>query len=173
MGTFCPSCIPSWSGASWKRTDGKGRADLELIRKFLRLPLRQKLLIPQIFVLMEYYRFRVHHRPFAELSPKIGTLRLETPLVKTPRNAWLVHEMMNAMFRRIRWKDSCLIRALTAKKLLNRMGEKCTLYMGVRKLDGEPMTAHAWLRCGRLIVTGGESRSGFTVTAVYGDAESV
>lgn len=135
------------------------------------MPLRQKLMVLEIFVLMEYYRFRVHRRPFSELSPKIGTLQYETPVETSPRNAWVVHDLMGGMFRRVKWKDSCLIRALTAKKLLNRMGEKCTLYMGVRKNDGEAMTAHAWLRCGKCIVTGGESKQGYTVTAFFGDKD--
>ena len=135
------------------------------------MPMKQKLLIPQILVLMAYYRFQVHRRPFSELAPKIGELGYETPVVATPSNAWLVHELMESMFRRIKWKDSCLIRALTARKLLNRMGERCTLYMGVRKVEDQPMKAHAWLRCGKLIVTGGESKAGFTVTAVFGDKE--
>ena len=140
-----------------------------MIRKFLRLPLRQKLLIPRILVLIYWYKFRVHHRPFSELAPKIGTLGRETPVEASPRNAWVVHELMEAMFRKIRWKDSCLIRALTAKRLLNRMGERCTLYMGVCKREGQAMEAHAWLRCGKLIVTGGESMAGFTVTATFAD----
>ena len=133
------------------------------------MPLRQKLLIPQIFVLMAYYKNRVHRHPFSELAPKIGQLGYETPIETSPRNARLVHELMESMFRRIGWKDSCLIRALTAKKLLNRMGERCTLYMGVCKREGEGMTAHAWLRCGKLIVTGGEIKDEFTVTGVFGD----
>lgn len=140
-----------------------------MIRKFFRLPWKQKLLIPQILVLMQWYKFRVHHRPFSELAPRIGVLGMETPLERTPGNARLVHELMEAMLRRLQWKDSCLIRALTAKKLLNRMGERCTLYMGVSKREGQAMEAHAWLRCGRLIVTGGDSMAGFTVTAVFGD----
>lgn len=133
------------------------------------MPLRQKILIPQVFVLMFYYRFLVHHRPFARLAPKIGTLGCETPVETSPRYAWVVHELMDAMMRRVQWKDSCLIRALTAKKLLNRAGEKCTLYMGVAKEGDSAMVAHAWLRCGKLIVTGGENSSRFTVTAVFGD----
>lgn len=135
------------------------------------MPLRQKLIIPQILVLMTWYYFRVHHRPFSELSGSIGTIGFETPVASTPRDAWLVHELMESMFRRLKWKDSCLIRALTAKKLLNRMGERCTLYMGVAKDAGQAMTAHAWLRCGKLIVTGGEVHSRYTVTAFYGDKE--
>ena len=142
---------------------------MKLLKTFLRMPLKQKLLIPQVFVLMAYYKNRVHKHPFAELAPKIGQLGYETPIETSPRNARLVHELMESMFRRIGWKDSCLIRALTAKKLLNRMGERCTLYMGVHKREGEGMTAHAWLRCGKLIVTGGESIAAYTVTAVFGD----
>lgn len=133
------------------------------------MPLKQKLMIPRVFLLMAYFKRRVHGHPFSELAPQIGTLGFETPVEPSPRNAWLVHELMESMFRRIKWKDSCLIRALTAKHLLNRMGETCTLYMGVRKLEGEGMTAHAWLRCGKLIVTGADSMQGYTVTAVFGD----
>ena len=142
---------------------------MRLIRTFLKMPLKQKLMIPQIFMLMAYYKNRVHRPPFSELAPKIGQLGFETPVDVSPRNAWLVHELMESMFRRIGWKDSCLIRALTAKKLLNRMGEKCTLYMGVRKRKGEGLSAHAWLRCGKLTVTGGEIKDEYTVTAVFGD----
>ena len=142
---------------------------MRLIRTFLKMPLKQKLMIPQIFMLMAYYKNRVHRHPFAELAPKIGQLGYETPIETSPRNARLVHELMESMFRRIGWKDSCLIRALTAKKLLNRMGERCTLYMGVRKREGEGLSAHAWLRCGKLTVTGGEIRDEYTVTAVFGD----
>ena len=133
------------------------------------MPLKQKLMIPQIFMLMAYYKNRVHKHPFSELAPKIGQLGYETPIEASPRNARLIYELMESMFRRIGWKDSCLIRALTAKKLLNRMGEKCTLYMGVRKREGEGLSAHAWLRCGKLTVTGGEIRDEYTVTAVFGD----
>ena len=143
---------------------------MKLLKTFLRMPLRQKLMIPRVLVLMPYYKYLVHHRPFSELAPKIGTLGCETPIAPSSRTAWMVHELMEAMFRRIRWKDSCLIRALTAKRILNSTGEKCTLYMGVSQKDGQRMTAHAWLRCGKCIVTGGESMAGYTVTATFGDA---
>ena len=142
---------------------------MKLLKTFLRMPLRQKLMIPRILVLMAWYKHLVHHRPFSELAPKIGNLGHETPVETTSRDARLLHELMESMFRRLRWKDSCLIRALTAKRILNSMGERCTLYMGVSKKEGQGMTAHAWLRCGKRIVTGAESMAGYTVTAVFGD----
>ena len=142
---------------------------MKLLKTFFRMPLKQKLMIPRILVLMSYYKYLVHHRPFAELAPNIGTLGYETPVESSSRQVRIVYELMEAMFRRIKWKDSCLIRALTAKRILNSMGEKCTLYMGVSKKEGQSMTAHAWLRCGKRIVTGAESMADFTVTAVFGD----
>ena len=140
-----------------------------MLKTFLRMPWKQKLMIPRVLVLMAFYKHQVHHRPFSKLAPKIGTLGLETPEEASPRNAWLVHELMEAMLRRIKWKDSCLIRALTAKRILNSMGEKCTLYMGVSQIEGQAMTAHAWLRCGKCIITGGESMSHYPVTATFAD----
>ena len=142
---------------------------MKLLKTFFRLPLKLKLTIPRVFVLMAYYKYLVHHRPFSELAPKIGTLGYETPLQTTTRDARAFHELMEAMFRRIKWTDSCLIRALTAKRILNSMGEKCTLYMGVSKKEGQGMTAHAWLRCGKRIVTGADAMAGYTVTAIFGD----
>ena len=142
---------------------------MKLLKTFFRLPLKLKLTIPRVFVLMAYYKYLVHHRPFSELAPKIGTLGYETPLQTTTRDARAFHELMEAMFRRLHWKDSCLIRALTAKRLLNAMGHKCTLYMGVAKQTGQGMTAHAWLRCGKCIVTGADAMAGYTVTAIFGD----
>ena len=54
-----------------------------------------------------------------------------------------------------KWESKCLVRALTAQKLLNKKKLHSTLYLGVRQ-DGEGrMLAHAWLRWGKHIVTGG------------------
>ena len=142
---------------------------MRLLKTFLRMPLKQKLLIPRVLVLMAYYKYQVHHRLFAELAPRIGKLGYETEILPTSRDARLVHELMESMFHRIGWKDSCLIRALTAKRILNSMGERCTLYMGVAQKEGQPMTAHAWLRCGKCIITGADAMAGYTVTGIFGD----
>ena len=142
---------------------------MKLLKTFLRMPLKQKLMIPRIFWLMAFYKHQVHRRAFSSLAPKIGPLHYQTPVAASPRDAILVHELMQAMFRRFGWKDSCLIRGLTAKRILNSMGHKCTLYMGVCREEGQGMRAHAWLRCGKCIVTGGDAMAGFTVTATFGD----
>lgn len=72
------------------------------------------------------------------------------------------------MCDRTPWQSLCMVRALTAKKLLNRKGYPCTLYMGLIKDNNGEMAAHAWLRCGGSYITGGTG-AGYTVTGKYGD----
>ena len=53
------------------------------------------------------------------------------------------------------WESKCLVRALTAQKLLKKKKIHSTLYLGVRQDENGNMLAHAWLRWGKYIVTGG------------------
>lgn len=52
------------------------------------------------------------------------------------------------------WESKCLVRALTAQKLLLRKDIHSTMYLGCKLEEGK-MVAHAWLRCGEMYVTGG------------------
>lgn len=52
------------------------------------------------------------------------------------------------------WESKCLVRALTAQRLLKRKKIDSTLYLGCG-MDQDKMIAHAWLRCGEMYVTGG------------------
>lgn len=52
------------------------------------------------------------------------------------------------------WESKCLVRALTAQRLLKKKDIASTLYLGVGMQEGK-MVAHAWLRVGQLYVTGG------------------
>lgn len=145
------------------------------IRKCLLLCRYPRLLL-ETLCLSAYYRFAILRRPFADLAPSIGAAGMETPENPPAERdkricgeaAWAV----NAVCKRTPWESKCLVRALTAKKLLNRRGLPCTLYMGVRLEPDGQMAAHAWLRCGTLYISGGDGSREYTVTAVYGDAGS-
>ena len=63
------------------------------------------------------------------------------------------------------WESKCLVRALTAQKLLKRKGIHSTMYLGCKLEDGK-MVAHAWLRCGQIYVTGGNGE-GYAVVDKY------
>jgi len=62
---------------------------------------------------------------------------------------------------RTAWESKCLVRALTAQRLLKKKNIPSTMYLGCKMADGK-MVAHAWLRVGTLYVTGGNGE-GYSV----------
>lgn len=144
--------------------------------KFIRLNFKVKWMLIQVLFLSANYRFRILYCPFSKLAPKIGTSGYETAKVEefSPERLELLKQVkwtVGAVCRRTPWESKCLVQALTAKKLLNQRGIPCTLYMGVRKSEEGKMLAHAWLRCGRWYITGGNGSLEYTVTTIYGDKE--
>lgn len=53
------------------------------------------------------------------------------------------------------WRSDCLIQVIAANQLLRRYGYHPSFYLGVAKEPDRELAAHAWLRCGDTIVTGG------------------
>ena len=65
-----------------------------------------------------------------------------------------VSRIVNRICTKTSWESKCLVRALTAQKLLKRKKIHCTMYLGCKLEEGK-MVAHAWLRCGEMYITGG------------------
>lgn len=65
-----------------------------------------------------------------------------------------ISRIVNRICNKTSWESKCLVRALTAQRLLKRKGIHSTLYLGCGMNEGK-MVAHAWLRVGRMYVTGG------------------
>lgn len=42
-----------------------------------------------------------------------------------------------------------------------------TIYLGVKKDENNTMLAHAWIRCGKYVVTGGANKCEYTVVAKF------
>lgn len=68
-----------------------------------------------------------------------------------------ISRIVNRICNKTSWESKCLVRALTAQKLLKRKGIHSTLYLGCGLKEGK-MVAHAWLRVGQMYVTGGDGR---------------
>lgn len=66
-----------------------------------------------------------------------------------------ISRIVNRICNKTSWESKCLVRALTAQKLLKRKGIHSTMYLGCGLKDGK-MVAHAWLRVGKMYVTGGD-----------------
>ena len=140
-----------------------------ILKKFFKLRPGQFLMIPEAIWLTGWYRYRILHRPFSELSPKIGSLGQESATdFPLPPEVWQVRQIVKAVSRRMPWTCNCMVKALTMKKMLSRRGIGSTLYMGVALDDAGQMEAHAWLRCGSKYISGKTEMDRFTVTAIYG-----
>ena len=55
------------------------------------------------------------------------------------------------------WRSDCLIQVMAADRWLRRHQLRPNFYLGVAKDERGGLAAHAWLRCGDRIVTGGRS----------------
>lgn len=81
------------------------------------------------------------------------------------RYAVRVSHEVNRVCNKTQWESKCLVRALTAQKLLVRKNIHSTLYLGCGIHD-QQMRAHAWLRCGEIYVTGGDG-TGYSVVDTF------
>lgn len=57
---------------------------------------------------------------------------------------------------RLPWRADCLVQALAAKQWLRSRGIASTIEMGIPREPPPEFQAHAWLRAGDMVVTGGD-----------------
>jgi predicted ATPase len=67
------------------------------------------------------------------------------------------------------WTSRCLVRALAAKWMLRRRQIPSTFYLGVATSERQSFEAHAWVRCGTFILTGGPGHLRHRVIARFSE----
>jgi hypothetical protein len=122
-----------------------------------------------VAVLLASIAMRCLH--FARIARWLGNYGGETAAQSPPRGDQLAIDIgwaVSAVAKRVPWPAKCLIQAVAAT-LLNRLhGVSSTLYLGV-SLSPE-MQAHAWVRCGRRVITGSAEHHRFTVVGTFAQA---
>ncbi len=133
------------------------------LKKFLKLSVADKLLLVQACFLLPFFQCSVKLVPFRYL---IKVLRLKvcdsTPVIQS---AGYLHDL-----GQVAWaikcvechlsgiSGRCLAQALTARLLLHLRNVPCVLCLGVKNDQMiNSLSAHAWLCCGDVIVTGGRN----------------
>ena len=143
-----------------------------LIRKIktfiFKIRIKDKLLFLEAFVLTGIIRFKILRKPFNKLKEEMGTYNKESKedvelseykVCKKIR--WIVTTISN----HTPWESLSLVQALTVQNMLKRRNISTTIYLGVNKIDNE-MKAHAWIRCGKMYITGGNG-SGYATVAKF------
>jgi hypothetical protein len=65
------------------------------------------------------------------------------------------------------WRTKCFEKALAAKMMLRRRGMASIIYFGVRKDEQLNMHAHAWVKCGERVITGGKGIEQYTLLTAF------
>ena len=123
-----------------------------------------KALTIQAWLYSAVFRFQMLYTKSNRLPHKWGQEgeeSTEEATMEEYRYAKRVAYAVDHVCSKTRWESKCLVRALTAQKLLKKKDIPSTLYLGCALEEGK-MVAHAWLRCGKMYVTGGDG-SGYAV----------
>lgn len=124
----------------------------------------QKRLTVLAYLLSAKYRFLIKFVKPKKLQKKWGEEGMESPENEVPwkyRYAQNVSWVVDRICSKTAWESKCLVRALTAQQMLRMKGIQSTLYLGCGYDEGK-MVAHAWLRVGKMYVTGGDG-TGYSV----------
>ena len=124
----------------------------------------QKRLTLLAYVYSAIFRFKIYFIKSKYLRKGWGREGMESSESVEPWKytyAKNVAYVVDRICNKTAWESKCLVRALTAQKLLKQKGISSTMYLGCGYDEGR-MVAHAWLRCGKYYVTGGDG-SGYSV----------
>ncbi len=140
------------------------------IQKYIKLSWKLKIIVIAVFFLTGITRLAILVVPPKYLLSILGKEGSETPeevnrreLLRAYKIGWCVNKVSDYT----PWQSKCLVEALTAQLLLKTLGISSTLYLGISREGENKLIAHAWLRCGQLIVTGGDEKEHFKTVAKY------
>ena len=122
---------------------------LEVVRKFVRLPARERAVLTRAIITLGAARLATWILPFpVGRRLLVGKRRSSTPTVTRDQITWAM-----AHAQRVVPRATCLPQALAAEALLTRGGLAADLQIGVMKTNAGRLLAHAWVESdGRIVV---------------------
>jgi hypothetical protein len=139
--------------------------------KFFKRTGADRRLFLEAFCQLALARFAILVVPFRRIAPFLGQVSAESPRCipgsepLAQRISWAVQTAA----RYTPWESKCLAQAIAAKMMLKRCHVPSTLYLGMSRDAPAGLSAHAWLRCGERILTGGPVHNQFTVIAHFAE----
>ena len=127
---------------------------MDKIPKFLAWPYSKKKLLVQVFYLMVGFRIGLWVLPSRFFNTSLSDLELSDD---TRKPDWKIISEVVAFVRfcsRFIPHATCLTQALTARTVLRRLGQNCSLKIGVDKDQDRKFLAHAWIVIDGKIIIG-------------------
>jgi len=105
---------------------------------------------------------------FKKIAAMIGISQVESP--KELLEDKLIQDIEVSMIRAVKYsffKSKCYDQALATTFMLKRRRISSTIYFGLHK-ETDQLLAHAWVRCGKKIISGKAGFDRFTPVAWFG-----
>ena len=137
---------------------------------WVRLPLKDQILTFEIAILLLVSKLSIFCLPFKRIVAFLGNLQIESTQElpeETIQKANRIRKYIKKVAVMMPFKSVCFDQAITAKVMLDRRKIPATVYFGVANKDEVNIKAHAWVRAGQIMVTGGEGHQEFTVVAHF------
>jgi hypothetical protein len=144
--------------------------------KFFRLSSRDRALLIEAFLFTGLIRFKILFFHFYKLASYSGKHKEESPWEISHGEKIIVNEIgdaVNLVCKYTPWESKCLVKALTVQIMLKKRKIGSTIYLGVARDKKNKPIAHAWLRSGTDIITGGYEYKRFTEVAKFGSSIGV
>jgi transglutaminase-like putative cysteine protease len=128
------------------------------LKRYRRIVPAQRRLLWEAIAFLAIARVAMACVSFRRIARWLGTPGAESSAEVTPevaRTAEAVGWAVSVLGPRVPWDGRCLAQALAAAAMLRRRGVEGTVSFGVREGESTGFMAHAWLRVGSRVVTGG------------------
>lgn len=132
----------------------------------------ERALLLEAFLWLGVMRAAIGRMPLRRIAPRLGLTQVEigevsrtSPVYQATRIGWAVR----VAAARTPWQSTCLIQALAGMAMLRQRKMAGALYLGIARdaVASDSLAAHAWLRCGDVILTGENGRERFSVVACF------
>jgi hypothetical protein len=136
------------------------------LNRYFGLPRARKRLLGEACFALAVARTAMACLPFRKIAFWLGAPGTETPQTAPAAQIQIASDIgwaVGALARRVPWDSRCLAQALAASGMLRRRGLEGTVSFGADRGESRKLVAHAWLRFGPCMVTGGAGHDRFKV----------
>jgi len=129
------------------------------LRRYGQVSPAQRRLLWEAFAALAIARIALALVPFSRIAAWLGTSGAESPATVTPEQAKTAEAVgwaVTAVARRVPWDGRCFAQALDG-----------TVSFGVCEGESAGFEAHAWLRVGARVVTGGAGHERFKAFTTF------
>jgi hypothetical protein len=142
---------------------------LSELKRYGRLPRSRRLLLWETLIALAVARLAMLFLPFRIIADWLGTPGRESAHSTSDIHVEVAAEIgwaVRCLAHRLPWDSRCLAQALAATWMLRRRGLESTVTFGANG-GSHDFVAHAWLRFGSCLLTGGLGHERFkTLTSL-------